>query len=524
MKYQKGLIQKNLRILQEKEWYHQRFDGCPQFILLISEAEMRPERRKLKGGNFTSHIVFFKNDRVDWYIDQEDIKRITNLVIKASLKNQKISKDLIKKWKRDEKIFYDYCRRLKNINLDMLSNERLKHLYHDFVEVYCKTVTNSSVIDGFALGTDRIIQEKITNFLKSKRLQKYQYRYFTRLTAPTSQSFINEAEISLLKVVQLINRTKAIKRLVLREKSIDQILKELKQFKRIYQALKQHQKSYFWSKNNYVDDNVLDLNHFTKEIKGILRGKVNITKEINRISSTPIKNKISKDKLIKRLKPPRIIRNLITISGNFTDWQDERKRKTYWLTHCLSLIINEIAKRFDYSLHGIKYLVPPEVENLFTKKRKITLAETRARIRKSLFYQKGQNYEILSGNKAEKLRKVILRKKREEVIHDFRGLPACRGKVRGKVKIIKSAREAGKVEKGNILVAVMTRPDYIVGIKKAAAIVTDEGGVTCHAAIVSRELSIPCVIGTKIATKVLKDGDYIDVNASHGIITIIKRK
>ncbi len=68
----------------------------------------------------------------------------------------------------------------------------------------------------------------------------------------------------------------------------------------------------------------------------------------------------------------------------------------------------------------------------------------------------------------------------------------------------------------------MTRPDYIAGIKKAAAIITDEGGVTCHAAIVSRELGIPCIIGTKIATKVLKDGDQVDVNANHGIIKIIK--
>lgn len=80
----------------------------------------------------------------------------------------------------------------------------------------------------------------------------------------------------------------------------------------------------------------------------------------------------------------------------------------------------------------------------------------------------------------------------------------------------------GKVQKGDILVAVMTRPDYIVGIKKAAAIVTDEGGITCHAAIVAREIGIPCVIATKIATKVLKDGDLVEVNANHGVVKIIK--
>ena len=61
-------------------------------------------------------------------------------------------------------------------------------------------------------------------------------------------------------------------------------------------------------------------------------------------------------------------------------------------------------------------------------------------------------------------------------------------------------------------------------MKKASAIVTDEGGVTCHAAIVSRELKIPCIIGTKIATKVLKDGQLVEVNANHGWVKIIKTK
>jgi phosphoenolpyruvate synthase/pyruvate phosphate dikinase len=73
------------------------------------------------------------------------------------------------------------------------------------------------------------------------------------------------------------------------------------------------------------------------------------------------------------------------------------------------------------------------------------------------------------------------------------------------------------LEKGNILVTTMTRPDFIPLIKSASAIITDEGGITCHAAIVSREFGIPCIIGTKKATKVLKSGDKIELNRS-GIV------
>jgi len=69
-----------------------------------------------------------------------------------------------------------------------------------------------------------------------------------------------------------------------------------------------------------------------------------------------------------------------------------------------------------------------------------------------------------------------------------------------------------------VLVIPMTRPEHVPYMKLASAIVTDDGGITCHAAIVSRELGKPCVIGTKIATQIFKDGDMVEVNANHGIV------
>lgn len=71
---------------------------------------------------------------------------------------------------------------------------------------------------------------------------------------------------------------------------------------------------------------------------------------------------------------------------------------------------------------------------------------------------------------------------------------------------------------GDVLISTATTPSIVSAMKKAAAIVTDEGGLTCHAAIVSRELKIPCIIGTKIATKVFKDGDRVEVDATKGIV------
>lgn len=98
------------------------------------------------------------------------------------------------------------------------------------------------------------------------------------------------------------------------------------------------------------------------------------------------------------------------------------------------------------------------------------------------------------------------------------GAAASPGIGSGTVKVLKSPKELEKVKEGNVLVAEMTSPDYVPAMKKAAAIITDEGGQTSHAAIVSRELGIPCVVGTKEATKKLKDGQMVTVDGSKGFV------
>lgn len=98
------------------------------------------------------------------------------------------------------------------------------------------------------------------------------------------------------------------------------------------------------------------------------------------------------------------------------------------------------------------------------------------------------------------------------------GVCVCKGKARGPVKIIAHSDDLKKIEKGDIFVAKYTFPTFTPAMIKSAAIVTDDGGITSHAAIVSREFKIPCIVGTKIATKVLKDGDMVEVDAEKGIV------
>ena len=105
---------------------------------------------------------------------------------------------------------------------------------------------------------------------------------------------------------------------------------------------------------------------------------------------------------------------------------------------------------------------------------------------------------------------------------EIRGQVAYLGKtVTGAVRVLRRKIQVAELRDGEILVSPMTTPDFVPAMKKAAAIVTNDGGITCHAAIVSRELKKPCIIGTKIATQVFKDGDLVEVDADKGVVRIL---
>lgn len=115
------------------------------------------------------------------------------------------------------------------------------------------------------------------------------------------------------------------------------------------------------------------------------------------------------------------------------------------------------------------------------------------------------------------------RKAKEEKVRQLTGYIASKGFVTGKVRLVFSSNEIGKVKNGDILVTSMTTPDFVPAMRIAGAIVTDEGGILSHAAIVSREFGVPCIIGTGNATTLLKDGDMVEVDANNGVVRIIER-
>jgi len=190
----------------------------------------------------------------------------------------------------------------------------------------------------------------------------------------------------------------------------------------------------------------------------------------------------------------------------------------------LGLFLKEIAKRFKIRAWDLFFYRHNEMVNLFNGKKVKTLTIRDRQKGYALILLKNREI-LLTGNKFKGLFKDVVTSL--PTADHFSGKVAMRGRVRGRVRVILHnkrviTKDVAKFNKGEILVTEMTRPDTVMACKKAAAIITDEGGITSHAAIIARELKIPCIIGAKIATQVLKTGTLVEVDADKGIVKIIK--
>lgn len=475
MQYQKGLLLKHLKSLQKTAWYHQRFDGCPQFLGLAIFPHFSKDQRKPRGTHFTEGFAIYTKGTADWHINIKDIERVTKIFIQKSQKETNISKRLINKWKNDKKIFYQECKKIDKLDLPSLSFKEFLKIYKRFVYLYQKWFSMTSLIDGFALGSDEFINDEINKLLEARGIKKGKGKIFAALTAPTDISFINDVEISLLRIALKIRTKPALVKFFV-QNSPSKIVAKLKAYPKILKLLTEHQQKYVWSNNNYISNYLLTVEDFILELKKIFGGKIEIKKHLLDLEKQPKFNRRKKTELLKKLRASKFLKNLIEISEDFTTWQDQRKKSTFFATHYIPLILDEVAKRTDYTLHELKFFMYDEIVNLLSQKgRYPSLKEVRERIKYSFFYHRGLRYDFATGEKAKQTLKEILKKGEKQKVDDFRGMTACPGKVTGRVRIIKSVQDAHKIRKGEILVAVMTRPDYIAGIKKAAALVTNEG-------------------------------------------------
>src|SRR3989344_3507677 len=192
-------------------------------------------------------------------------------------------------------------------------------------------------------------------------------------------------------------------------------------------------------------------------------------------------------------------------------------------------LFKEIAKRIglDIETFFLSYGID-DVRRFFTHGEKLSQADIEARKKMYILLQDGNERVFRVGAEAEKFFGEIF-DTQGTVSTEVRGVVANRGKAVGRARIIlprdfvQIEEELEHFKEGEVLITTMTQPTLIVVMKKAGAIITDQGGMTSHAAVISREFGVPCIVGTYKATQIFKTGDLLEVDADKGIVRIIKR-
>lgn len=196
--------------------------------------------------------------------------------------------------------------------------------------------------------------------------------------------------------------------------------------------------------------------------------------------------------------------------------------ETYnYMVHHLRSMFEEIARRIGLSFEELVHLRAEEITHALRRGRLSPNLKQAARERvhnHAIILEQGR-VRVLSGRA---LRAYTRHERKAEValkgIRELRGQAASPGIVRGRVRLVLTHEDLPKVKRGEILVTHATNPMFVPAMEKAKAIVTNEGGLLSHAAIVSREFKIPCVVGIKVATQVFKDGERVEVDAEKGIV------
>ncbi len=420
---------------------------------------------------------------------------------------------------------FDNSKKLPEINLSALDNKALLKVYEDQLSAYVQMEPYHWIQNSADFGNN-LLTRHLMDYLKGKMVgTNYSLGdVFSTLTSPLKESFQGKEYKALLKILDLINQDKKISKIFSTTET--RILSETlpKIDPKLNKLIEKHALEYGWIGYGTAGP-AWDKNYFIDILGSLVRQKIKASSQLKKIEQDKKILEKKQKKMFTDLKIDKKYQQIFETAQGIVYSKGFRKDSLFYHTYVMENMFREIGKRFYLSVNQARYLYPWEVRELLLKN-KLNASELNERYKYGVYYSVGEYTEdtFLTGEAAKKfLKDFQFIEEKIDNIKILQGDCASSGRVRGKVTVVNSTEDMKKMEQGDILVSTATNPDLVPAIKKAAAIVTDVGGITCHAAIISRELGIPCVIGTKIATKVLKDGTLVDVDANHGKVTIVKK-
>ncbi|MFH1276664.1 MAG: PEP-utilizing enzyme [Candidatus Woesearchaeota archaeon] len=432
----------------------------------------------LKNTSINGTFLYEKSVSGETYLEQNELNKVMKRVKKHSLKDFEFSLDRCKE--QGDKLL----RLSLNLNKKNFDNWNLGKLRDEFSSYFWEYINMQSFLVTLNL-IDWDLTKRVQNILKGFANVN---DLFFNLSTPNKNHFNSLEQKDFLQIV-----------LRIKQNNFD--LNNLPSM--VLLSLKNHSLKYGWINCRHFLEEPWGIDYFISRAKNVLaediHGKIeHLYKQLeneNKKAEEIVKNLcLSKEEsyCIDLFRESIYLRNhrkdLLTLSGFY-----------------VRPLLKEIAKRVGMEYFRLIYLTHEEIVQMLNLH--INIEERSS----------GYTIEMING-KISIYNKELHEDKTQIELNFFKGDIANKGKVIGKVKIINHKKDLSKVKKGDIIVAGMTTPDHLIAMEQAAGFITDTGGVTCHAAIIAREMNKPCITGTKIATRVLKDNDLVELDADNGIV------
>lgn len=454
---------------------------------------------------FPAVVFERKNGIAYFYLDLRGFEGLAGEVVSKTFQNPSWLEGVFKNARADCLVLRSFCAALKNADFSRFSGTQITTSLAEGeakalqVHLYSCVQGIDLTKKGFTARLLGLLQEKRPDF-SNKKIQNT----FTRLTTPTEKSLARLEYEDLNRLCGLVENDVNV--LSMFESNANVSEKDFKLFPEFFVQVKKHVDNYGFlgfgttGPANNCDD-------YLQKIHENLKRDASAKKILP--SYAGLESEFGLDVKEKRIFS--LMRESIWLKGYRRDCMME-----WW--SCADGLLGGLASRKGLTLEQTRFILPSEFAN------PPDAYVLSMRSKHVVIHALDKKLEVLAGKEAEnfvnglKVNRAAAVEKAE-----FYGQCACSGQATGKVCVVNTRKDLTKMAKGDVLVSCATSPELMPAIAKASAIVTDMGGIACHAAIVSRELGIPCVIGTKHATKTLKDGDVVEVNAGHGRVRIIEK-
>ena len=439
---------------------------------------------KVFNGEYWPHGLFIsKGGNMVWVNEYPELRQCGRSVFLHYMFDKSGRQKVWNGWLRDLGALKKWESKFDSIKgLSALSEKSFIVLWSEMREILLNFWTNILVPEMGNYGGDGMLEEELGNYIKNENEVS---QVLEILTSPEEPSFFKQEEMDLVKA----------------------------------DDLSEHSRKYFWLRNSYNGTEVLSTGFFEDRKKSLdleIEYKFKKRQDKIRKKKLEIKAKYSLSDYVMEIADA-FVRGI--------EWQDSRKQVIWVYLHYKSLMIEEASRRLNIPKRDLENYGTGEILEMLSGK---LPKQNEIEDRRKAFVVVMDVFKkpvICDSKTALKYWDLYAEDKVERDVKGIMGIVVSAGKnIKGRVHILLNPKESDIFKTGDILVAPMTTPEYIFAMKKASAVITDTGGLMSHAAIVSRELGIPCVVGTKIATKVLKDGDLVEVDANNGVVKIIRRQ